>query len=106
MCVSIMTRWLPENLTDRKHGLFGTVPNCSTLLCCIRKWKMNPAQQFAFDLQGFLVVPNALSQPQVSQLAELLDDHAAAELSPETRELRAGPRRRPDPAPARERSRG
>ncbi|MDQ3814421.1 MAG: phytanoyl-CoA dioxygenase family protein [Armatimonadota bacterium] len=40
---------------------------------------MNEQEHYLFDLQGFLVVPDALSPEQVSELNAVMDAHIAAE---------------------------
>ncbi len=51
---------------------------------------MNEHERYLFDLQGFLVVPNALSHETVQALNAALDEHIAAETGPEMRTHRFG----------------
>ncbi len=51
---------------------------------------MNEYERYFFDLQGFLVVPDALSADQVSDLNAIMDDHIACEAEPEMRTHRFG----------------
>ncbi len=51
---------------------------------------MTPQQKFEFDLQGFLVIPDALSTAHATALEHLLDDHAEQDLLPETRHANFG----------------
>src|SRR3954454_20391735 len=44
---------------------------------------MNAQEAYLFDLQGFLVIPNALSAEELGQLNELMDEHIARETEPE-----------------------
>ena len=40
---------------------------------------MNDHERYMFDLQGYLVVPGALSPEKIAQLNSVLDEHIAAE---------------------------
>ena len=51
---------------------------------------MNEHERFLFDLQGFLVVPDALSPALVARLNELMDEHIAQETGPDMRTHRFG----------------
>jgi len=44
---------------------------------------MNDEERYLFDLQGFLVLPNALSMDQVALLNAAIDDHVAQQADPE-----------------------
>jgi hypothetical protein len=43
---------------------------------------MNAQERYLFDLQGYLVVPNALSQAEVNTLNAIMDDKIAEEVPP------------------------
>jgi ectoine hydroxylase-related dioxygenase (phytanoyl-CoA dioxygenase family) len=51
---------------------------------------MNEHEIFLFDLQGFLVVPNALSAEQVTHLNAIMDQRIAEEAGPDMRTHRFG----------------
>lgn len=51
---------------------------------------MNEQERYLFDLQGFLVVPDALTPEQVEELNATMDEHIAAETEPEMRTHRFG----------------
>ena len=51
---------------------------------------MTEQERYLFDLQGFLVVPNALDPEQVASLNALLDERLAEEVPPEARTHRFG----------------
>ncbi len=51
---------------------------------------MNNQERYLFDLQGFLVVPNALSAAEVAQLNATMDDRIAEETEPEMQTHRFG----------------
>ena len=40
---------------------------------------MNDHERYMFDLQGYLVVPGALSPEKIAQLNSVLDEHIATE---------------------------
>ena len=40
---------------------------------------MNDQERYLFDLKGYLVVPDALTQEQVASLNGVLDEHIATE---------------------------
>lgn len=52
---------------------------------------MNDQERYLFDLQGYLVVPNALTQEQVGRLNGVLDEHIDSECPPDMRTHRFGP---------------
>ena len=52
---------------------------------------MNDHERYLFDLNGYLVVPNALTADQVSRLNSVLDEHIAAECAPDMRTHRFVP---------------
>ena len=43
---------------------------------------MTERELYLFDLQGYLVVPNALTAEQVDALNRILDEHIAEETEP------------------------
>ena len=51
---------------------------------------MTDQERYLFDLQGFLVIPNALSVAQVAALNGLLDQHIEGEMAPEASTHRFG----------------
>jgi len=51
---------------------------------------MNENEIYLFDLQGFLVVPNALSSEQVTQLNTVMDEQIERETEPQMRTHRFG----------------
>jgi ectoine hydroxylase-related dioxygenase (phytanoyl-CoA dioxygenase family) len=51
---------------------------------------MNEQEKYLFDLQGFLVVPNALAPEQVAALNAILDDRLAQEAAPDANTHRFG----------------
>lgn len=51
---------------------------------------MNDNERFLFDLQGFLVVPDAISAETVAQLNAILDEHIASDTEPDMRTHRFG----------------
>lgn len=51
---------------------------------------MTEQERYLFDLQGFLVVPDALSTEQVAALNALLDDHIARDVVPDAHTHRFG----------------
>ena len=56
-----------------------------------RRLRMNDQERYLFDLNGYLVVPDALSREQVARLNGVLDEHIAAECPPDMRTHRFGP---------------
>ncbi len=46
---------------------------------------MNDHERYLFDLNGYLVVPNALTADQIERLNSVLDEHIAAECPPDMR---------------------
>ncbi len=51
---------------------------------------MNERERYLFDLQGFLVVPNALDAAQLAALNTLMDEHLQAEVAPDAHTHRFG----------------
>ena len=51
---------------------------------------MNDSERYLFDLQGFLVVPDALSAEDVATLNAILDEHIAGETEADMRTRRFG----------------
>jgi hypothetical protein len=51
---------------------------------------MNNYERYLFDLQGFITVPDALDAAQISELNRILDEHIAADITPETPTKRWG----------------
>ena len=52
---------------------------------------MNDHERYLFDLNGYLVVPDALTPEQVANLNSVLDEHIAAECPPDMRTHRFVP---------------
>ena len=52
---------------------------------------MNDHERYLFDLQGYLVVPNALTADQIARLNSVLDEHIAVECPPDMRTHRFVP---------------
>ena len=52
---------------------------------------VNDQERYLFDLNGYLVVPDALSREQVARLNGVLDEHIAAECPSDMRTHRFGP---------------
>ncbi len=50
--------------------------------------EMTPEERYLFDLQGYLVVPNALSADQLRVLNAIMDERIAAEVDPESTQHR------------------
>ncbi len=51
---------------------------------------MNAHEQYLFDLQGYITVPNALSAAQVEKLNRIFDEHIKRDLAPEATAERWG----------------
>jgi ectoine hydroxylase-related dioxygenase (phytanoyl-CoA dioxygenase family) len=51
---------------------------------------MTDQERYLFDLQGFLVVPNALSEEELDELNSIMDEHIANETEPNMRTHRFG----------------
>ena len=52
---------------------------------------MNDKERYLFDLQGYLVIPNALTNKQVATLNKVLDQHIESECPPDMRTHRFVP---------------
>ena len=52
---------------------------------------MNDHERYLFDLQGYLVVPDALTADQIARLNSVLDERIAAECPPDMRTHRFVP---------------